>query len=314
MCLYPKLIENRKYKANKKNGGIIPAITDNRVLVIPVKCNKCMECMKQKSREWQVRLQEEIKGNKMNNYFVTLTMSNESIKEIGDEIKLEGYNKDNEIVTVAMRRFLERWRKKYKKSVRHWFATELGKKGTENIHLHGIIMTNEDKEDIQKIWKYGMVWIGEYVNARTINYIIKYISKTDTLHKEYIPKILTSSGIGKTYNIKENKYNKENTKEYYRLNNGSKINLPIYYRNKAWTEEEREKLWLKKLDEEKRYINGIEIDISKGEERYYKILEHERKKNKALGYADDSINWERKRYENQRRNDLYKERTKKKLE
>ena len=32
MCLYPKLIQNRKYKANKKNGGIIPPVPDNRVL------------------------------------------------------------------------------------------------------------------------------------------------------------------------------------------------------------------------------------------------------------------------------------------
>lgn len=314
MCLYPKLIENRKYKANKKNGGVIPAINDNRILWIPVKCNKCMECMKQKSREWQVRLQEEIKGNKMKNYFVTLTFSNESIKEIGEDINLEGYEKDNEIAKIGMRRFLERWRKKYKVSVRHWFVTELGQKGTENIHMHGIIMTNEDKAEIEKIWKYGMVWIGEYVNARTINYIIKYVSKTDTLHKEYIPKILTSAGIGNTYNARENKYNEKETKEYYRLNNGSKINLPIYYRNKAWSEEEREKLWLKKLDEETRYINGIKVDISKGDELYYQILEVQREKNKELGYKDDSINWERRRYENQRRNELYRQRIKKKLE
>ena len=43
MCLYPKLIKNKKYIANKKNGGVIPAVFDNRVLLVPVKCNKCME-------------------------------------------------------------------------------------------------------------------------------------------------------------------------------------------------------------------------------------------------------------------------------
>ena len=32
MCLYPKLIDNRKYRANKKNSGIIPAVSDNRVV------------------------------------------------------------------------------------------------------------------------------------------------------------------------------------------------------------------------------------------------------------------------------------------
>jgi hypothetical protein len=150
MCLYPKLIKNRKYIANKKNGGNIPPVSDLRVLYVPAGCGKCIECKKQKSREWNVRLQEEIRQNRIGK-FVTLTFSNESIKELANEIKgLNGYNLDNEIATLATRRFLERWRKKYKKSVKHWLVTELGGNGTENIHLHGIIWTNETAETIYK--------------------------------------------------------------------------------------------------------------------------------------------------------------------
>ena len=81
MCLYPRLIQNKKYIANKKNGGIIPAVSDKRVLAVPIGCGKCMECLKQKGREWQVRLMEEIKSNK-NGIFVTLTFSNESIQNL----------------------------------------------------------------------------------------------------------------------------------------------------------------------------------------------------------------------------------------
>ena len=44
MCLYPRLIKNRKYIANKKNGGNIPPVSDLRVLVVPVGCGKCIEC------------------------------------------------------------------------------------------------------------------------------------------------------------------------------------------------------------------------------------------------------------------------------
>jgi len=121
MCLYPKLIKNRKYVSNKKNGGNIPPVTDQRILLVPAGCGKCIECKKQKSREWQVRLQEEIRHNNKGK-FVTLTFSNESIKELAKEIKLEGYELDNEIATLATRRFLERWRKKYKKSVKHWLV------------------------------------------------------------------------------------------------------------------------------------------------------------------------------------------------
>jgi len=311
MCLYPKLIQNRKYIANKKNGGVIPPVSDLRVLYVPAGCGKCMECKKQKSREWNVRLQEEIRHNNKGK-FVTLTFSNESIKELTKEIKgLEGYNLDNEIATLAVRRFLERWRKKYKKSVRHWLVTELGGNGTENIHLHGILWTEESAKTIDKIWKYGYTWVGDknnggYVNERTVNYITKYVTKTDLKHSQYNSKILCSQGIGKGYterlDSKLNKYNGEKTKETYTTKQGIKINLPIYYRNKIYTEEEKEKLWIIKLDNKVRYINGIEIDISKNEDNYYKILNQERKKNKILGYGNDEKNWEKKRYENQRRN------------
>ena len=64
MCLYPKLIRNRKYTANKKNNGNIPEMKDLRTALVPVGCGKCMECRKMKKREWQVRLHEEIKENK----------------------------------------------------------------------------------------------------------------------------------------------------------------------------------------------------------------------------------------------------------
>lgn len=323
MCLYPKLIKNRKYVANKKNKGIIPKVKDKRVLYVPVACGKCMECKKAKAKEWQVRLSEEIKHDKTGK-FVTLTFSEESLKELGKEIKiLDGYEKDNEIATLATRRFLERWRKKYKKSVKHWLITELGQTNTERIHLHGILFTG-NKEDISKIWKYGHINIGtekwndgkliqegkNYVSEKTVNYMVKYVNKTDKMHKEYNSKILTSPGIGKGYlkrdDAKKNKYKKQETNEEYRTRTGTKLGLPIYYRNKIYTEEEKELLWLEKLDEEIRWVDGNKIDVSENLDGYYNALEAARKKNKILGYGDDSINWERKRYERERRKMLNK--------
>ena len=46
MCLYEKTIENRRYKANKKNGGVIPAIFDERERYVTVGCGRCMEFIK----------------------------------------------------------------------------------------------------------------------------------------------------------------------------------------------------------------------------------------------------------------------------
>ena len=290
MCLYPTLIKNKKYVANKKNKGIIPTAKDERVLYVPVGCQKCMECRKDKARQWNVRLLEDIRENKRA-YFVTLTFSNESIKELSEKIntELDGYDRDNAIAKKGVRYFLERWRKKHKKSVRHWLVTELGHNGTENIHLHGIIWTDKNPKEITERWEYGYVWIGEYANEKTINYITKYITKTDLKHKEYKSLILTSSGIGSNYinraDSKNNKYKGTDTKEYYKSRNGFKLKLPIYWRNKIYSEEEREKLWLHKLDEQVRYVDGQKIDISKGDKTYYQYLEIARRKNKMLGYG-----------------------------
>lgn len=316
MCLYPKLIINPKYKVNKKNGGVIPPLNDDRVKYVPIGCKKCIECKKKKKREWQVRLLEEIKKDNKGT-FVTLTFSNEEYTKIFEKFKkvVTGYEIDNAIATYAVRHFLERWRKKYKKSIKHWLITEIGGHGSENVHLHGIIWS-QDREEIKRIWKYGWVWVGytkneknvNYINEKTVNYITKYMLKVDTKNKEYEGKILTSAGIGRgyenSYNSKLNKYFENKTKETYICKNGTRTALPIYYRNKIYTEEEREKLWLEKLDKKERYVLGkkIKVDTEEGEKNYELTLKEAQKKNKELGYGSNEITWQQDQYNRERRN------------
>jgi len=324
MCLYPKLIRNRKYVSNKKNGGNVPTPKDKRVLLVPVGCGKCMECRGQKARAWSIRLQEEIRVNKTGK-FVTLTFSNESIAELKTAVEqqlglITGYDLDNEIATLAVRRFLERWRKKHKISLKHWLITELGQgknwkwQGTENLHLHGILFT-ESKTDINQIWKYGYTFIGDYVSEKSINYMTKYMTKIDVMHKQYTPKILTSPGIGKAYteriDAKLNKYKGKNTREHYTTRQGTKINLPIYFRNKIYTEDEREQLWLQRLDKQERFVLGARIDISHGDKLYVESVKMAQTKNRRLGYGDDTKDWDQIHYENQRRELLVKKRLEK---
>ena len=173
--------------------------------------------------------------------FITFTFSNESLINLENDLghnTMNAYDIDNAIATLSTRRFLERWRKKYKKSVKHWFVTELGGNNTERIHIHGLLWTKESTNTIDKIWSYGNTWIGDYVTERTINYIVKYINKVDHKHKEYKPKILTSAGIGKGYfernDYKNNSFKDKDTKEYYKTRSGHKMALPIYYRNKIY--------------------------------------------------------------------------------
>nr|QJB21158.1 MAG: replication initiator protein [Microvirus sp.] len=304
MCLYPKLIQNPRYLPNKKNGYKPPKFKDERTLLVPIGCGYCIECRRQKSREWQVRLNEDIKHEK-NKVMITLTFSDKALNDLTQEAELNNIYKSevNEIATLAVRRFLERWRKKFKKSIKHWLVTELGHNGTERIHLHGILYT--DRTDlIEKYWSYGYVYIGDYVNEKTINYIVKYITKLDSDHINYKPKILCSKGIGKNYifskNIEINYFNSKETKEYYQTRTGTKLNLPKYYRNYIYTDDEKELLWINKLDKEERWVCGEKVSIKESETDYFKLLYFHQQKNKRLGYGKCD-NWIIELYKNSRK-------------
>lgn len=303
MCLFPRLIENKKYKPNKKNNYNPPVLEDERVRYVSVGCGNCIECQKQKTREWQVRLNEEIREYK-NGKFITLTFSNDKIEELLEVVKdisLNDYAISNKIATLGVRRFLERWRKKYKKSVRHWFTTELGDEN-DRLHLHGILFTNVENDEIEKIWSYGNIWVGEYVNEKTINYIIKYVGKINENHKNYKPKILASKGIGSGYikrrDSENNRYKENETKEYYKTRTGIKLALPIYYRNKIYTDDEKERLWIEKIEDKKTWVMGerVKLNDDKGLKEYEDLLKYYRKLNKRLGFGDDESDYDEKEY------------------
>lgn len=306
MCLFPRLIQNPKYKPNKKNNKNPPVIKDWRVKFVPIGCGNCLQCRKQKSNAWKIRLTEELKVNKYG-YFITFTFRDEELNRISTEIK----SKDvNDIATYAVRHFLERWRKTKKKSLKHFFITELGTQKTERIHIHGIIFANDKitKKELENHWKYGFIDVGNYCNIKSINYIVKYITKIDIKHKQYKPKILCSPGLGKNY-VSENqiaihKYKADKTAETYVLPSGRLVNLPIYYRNKFFSEEERENLWIFRLDKGIRYIKGEELNINSndGLQRYLKLLSVAQSENYALGFGDGSEKWNKKSYELQLKN------------
>lgn len=320
MCLYPRLMKNPKYRINKKNGGEVPVCEDMRVLYVPVGCEECIECRKQKAGQWRTRLLEEIRVNSECT-FITLTFSDEWIAKIANGYKnekglwvegigpeIQGYDLDNEIATRAMRGFLERWRRLKGKSLRHWFSTEIGGHGSENIHMHGIVWT-KDIDTVRERWGYGFVWDGEgesYVNDSTVGYITKYLNKVDIQHRGYKSKILTSAGIGANY-VKRvqsmmNEYKGADTDESYRSRSGKKGALPIYYRNKLYTEEQREKLWLVKLDKQQRFVLGEKIDVSKGDEVYEEALKYARRVNREFGFGGEELSEEEYEYNKNKRN------------
>ena len=81
MCLYPKLIPNRRYLPTKKNGGVPPVCPNERLRYVTAACGECYECRKQKQRQWMVRMSEENRQTP-NAYFLTLTIDDKSYKQL----------------------------------------------------------------------------------------------------------------------------------------------------------------------------------------------------------------------------------------
>lgn len=299
MCLYEGKIKNIKYLPNKRNNGKPPKLEDKRLEKITTNCGWCKECRKKIASDWKIRLTEEIKNDKTA-VFVTLTFSPESINKLENDIHLKKWrgieNEDGElltdvnmIATYAVRMWCERWRKKLKKAPKHWLITELGHTASERIHLHGLVWG--DAKIIEKTWKYGQIYIGQWVDERTINYITKYVTKLDNDHKGYKQRIITSKGIGKCY-IEDKKYyhrfNGEKTKKKYKTSNGNELSLPRYYKEKLWNEKEREKLWQIELDKNEIYLDGEKIDKENYDIGIFNAkLEEIRHHNEITGYGNN---------------------------
>lgn len=311
---------NKKYTATEKNGGCVPTppvigfeewegkklpIYDERVLYINVPCGNCIECRKQKARNWQVRLHEEL-DQWEHKYFITLTFSPEQLGKLQKET---GLDECNAIAGKAVRRSLERWRKDHKKSLKHWYVTELGHEGTERIHLHGLIFSNEaldfvksNKQDFYhwKYWQYGLVYVGKFCNHQTINYIVKYMHKIDDDHKGFVGQCFCSPGIGRSWIDKPgvmqaHRYRPHNTNDFYRLQNGTKVKLPTYYKNKVLNENERENNWRDFMDLNKTTVLGIDHsntdNVTLG-----RIVNKASELNKFLGYGDTSKEYRKRPY------------------
>ena len=89
MCLYPKLIPNKRYLPTKKNGGVPPICPDERLRYVTAACGDCYECRRQKQRQWVVRMSEENRQTP-NAYFLTLTINDESYKKLKQKYNLKG--------------------------------------------------------------------------------------------------------------------------------------------------------------------------------------------------------------------------------
>ena len=89
--------------------------------------------------------------------------------------------------------------------------------------------------------------------------------KTDSKNREQKAIILNSAGIGADYlkreDSKRHTYKGDDTIVTYKNRSGVEVALPTYWRNKIWTDEERENLWIDMLNRDERYVCGEKVKI-----------------------------------------------------
>jgi len=220
-------------------------------------CGRCYACLRNKQREWFVRLTEEAKVAK-NCFFVTLTYDNEHLP----------IDKDGN--SYVCKKDVMYFRKRLYKNMgspsdfRYYIASEYGPK-TMRPHYHAILF-NVSETDIIKLhaivrksWSKQKqvgskardyfchsrgITIDE-VNNNRIGYVTGYVmeSKKDLQCGKKVFS-LKSKGLGKSYLHSKSRvaWHKENILEhnYYPLPDGKKMALPEYYRNKIYSEAMKE--------------------------------------------------------------------------
>lgn len=169
-------------------------------------------------------------------FFITLTYENAKITENGFMT----------LVKADFQKFMKRLRKLNNEKLVYYAVGEYGGK-TNRPHYHAIIF-NSNQETISKAWKKGQIHIGS-VNERSVGYTLKYISKEkkptfnrDDREPEFS---LMSKGIGKNYltnSMKKWHYNDLLNRMYCVAQDGIKIPMPRYYKDKLYTKRQLMKI------------------------------------------------------------------------
>ena len=237
---------------------------------IPVPCSKCPPCMKRRTSGWSYRLIKE--GERSSSaLFVTLTYDTEYVP-----LTEKGYmNLDK----TDIQKFFKRLRKLSKTKIKYYVCGEYGTKKMRP-HYH-IILFNANKEHIQKAWilnnkPLGSMHIGQ-VNEATIGYTLKYMTKkgkiplhyNDDRQKEFS---LMSKRLGDNYITKKMiEWHKKDLEKrmYVNIPDNKKIAMPRYYKDKIYTELEKDKIaiYLKEIAE----IETEKLQIELGDQ-YEKTL------------------------------------------
>lgn len=228
---------------------------------IYVACGKCPNCLRNKRRDWYIRLCKE-RDVSSSCYFLTITYDDANIPRSQD-----GLN-------VVSKKDIQDWLKRLRKridtdfpghKIRYFLVSEYGP-NTLRPHYHGIFFNlpypvNLDRPDkcplkkvLEDTWKNGFVTVGEPTPAR-LNYCAAYcIQPKLEFEKKGLEPVFTfmsrNPGIGASYIDKYKNYHtgKQINNDKVRDFNFREYRLPRYFRDRVYSESDR--MRMRKINQE----------------------------------------------------------------
>lgn len=210
---------------------------------IPLPCGKCPPCLARRVSGWSFRLRKEGERS-LSAQFITLTYNTTHVP-ISERGFMTLKKKD-------VQDFMKRLRKRSLSKLRYYVCGEYGSKN-KRPHYH-MVLFNADIESVIGAWSLNNKPIGDVhfgdVNGASIGYVLKYMNKPKTVpmhqNDDRIPEFsLMSKRLGDNYltqnMIQWHKDDLEN-RVFIKIEDGKKIPLPRYYKQKMYDEEEQQKI------------------------------------------------------------------------
>lgn len=253
-------------------------------------CGKCPECLKRRANGWAFRLRKE-KEVSTTSCFLTLTYDNDNLPQ--------SFNGFPTLHRKHFPAFMKRLRfaisevlpKEQRPKIKYYTADEYGHR-TLRPHYHAI-MFNVPKAILEKpylfqqYWKHGHVDVGT-VTTDSIHYVCGYLMKPFRYLDE--PELddrephfsLMSKGLGKNFlSDKMLSYYKEHLLPYVKVENGQKVSMPRYYKERLYNDDEKaavNRRILRELAEKIPMSPTQEIDYVKAE--FFNAYINGKKRNK----------------------------------
>lgn len=246
MCMSPFLIKKRNLVTGEP---------------ISVPCGKCPKCKKRKVSEWSFRLmqQEQSKTTEMA-WFLTLTYDTPYLP-----ISRAGYMTLNK---KHVQDFMKRLRKRMGDNNQKYFA--VGEYGSEGMRPHyHLILFNASAQAVSESWMLGATYFGTVTGA-SVGYVLKYMLKDGKIpmhrNDDREPEFrLMSKGLGANY-LTDNMLNwhhaDKDNRMYCNIDNGKKISMPRYYKDRIYSEIDRKRIGFhQRFEQLKRMYEQEENDI-----------------------------------------------------